>query len=276
MCNSASTPIRALRAIGWMLLLVTGASSFIGCSGVASFQDWQYCWANKHRASAAYKSQLTSAERREFGSDYGNGFKKGFYDASTGRGCKTPAIPPPCYWSAKYQSCEGQKCIQNWFRGYQVGAAAAEGEGFPSFHEIPVGPCAPRTNSSGCQGCYSPDYCECGQDCGGQCASGQCSDGVHAGHPSAAMESSYDNGNLPPNAFQSSTSPSDHLPQASFPPVPRASGISDEAVNNEEVMIDESYVTQTACQTSYEELFAKGVGAKPAAAGANAHTSSEQ
>ncbi|MEZ6074646.1 MAG: hypothetical protein R3C56_02915 [Pirellulaceae bacterium] len=56
-----------MRFTGWMLLLVMGASSAIGCSGMASLQDWQYSWANKQRASAAYKSQLTSSERRALG-----------------------------------------------------------------------------------------------------------------------------------------------------------------------------------------------------------------
>lgn len=41
--------------------------------------------------------------------------------------------------------------------------------------------------------------------------------------------------------------------------------MSDEAVNNEGVYIDEGYVTQTDYQTSYEELFAKAVAEKPLA-----------
>lgn len=256
MCNSAcASPTSALRATGWILLLVVGTSLSTGCSSFASLQDWQYSWANKQRASAAYKSQLTVAERRELGSDYGDGFKKGFYDASTGRGCKTPAVPPPCYWSTKYQGCEGQKCIQNWFRGYQCGVAASEGKGFPAFHEVPVGPCAPRVNSSGCQGCYSPDYCECGQNCGGQCNSSQCSDGLHGGHPSVVMGSSYDSCGVP----------SDHVPQLSFPPAPPLPGVSDSTANGDEVTIDEGYVAQTAYQTSYEELFPKAVAVEPLA-----------
>ena len=214
MCNTAcATPSRALQTTGWMLLLAAGVASVAGCSGFASMQDWQYQWTNKHRASVAYASHATAAERREQGSDYGDGFKKGFYDASTGRGCKTPAVPPPCYWAPKYQSIEGQECIQNWYRGYQCGVAAAEAAGFPAFHEVPVGPCAPRTNSSGCQGCYSPDYCECGHGSGETCLDGQCSAGVHSGYPTAEVGSHFGTEYLESHVLQSSVSPLNAVPQ---------------------------------------------------------------
>jgi hypothetical protein len=269
MCNTASVaPARALRATGWMLLLVAGTSTVAGCSSIASVQDLHYSWTNKHRASAAWLSNTSSAERRELGSDYAHGFKKGFYDASTGRGCKTPAVPPPNYWSTKYQCCEGQQCIQNWFRGYQCGVVAAEGKGFPSFHEIPVGPCAPQVNSSGCQGCYSPDYCECGQNCGGLCTNGQCSDGLHGGSLALPAEGSY----VSPDVFQA-PSPADKVYEApsssvSAPMVaPPAPAVSDEAGRGTETYLDEGYVTHTAYQTSYEEIFARGLpsDSKPAA-----------
>ena len=262
--QTSAASSRSIHAYGLWLILLTGCSA-LGCTSFASMQDLHYSWTNKHRASSAWTSSTTSAQRRELGSDYAKGFKQGFYDAATGRGCKTPAVPPPCYWSTKYQCCEGQDCIQNWFRGYQCGVIAAEGKGFPEFHDVPVSPYAPTINRSGCQGCYSPDYCECGQDCGGQCTSGQCSDDLHGGHPSGAMGSSYDNSINSPNVFHSSSSPSESVPQASFPAAPRAPKMSDEAVNNEEVYIDEGYVTQTDYQTSYEELFAKAVAEKPLA-----------
>ena len=135
--------------------------SSIGCATGAGLQDTQYCLSQKTRAEISWLTCNDWQERWNLGSDYAAGYKKGFYDASTGRGCKLPATPPPCYWSTKYQSCEGQQAIASWYRGYQCGAAAAQGNGFPSFNDVPTGPCAPSLNNTGCQGCYSPDNCPC-------------------------------------------------------------------------------------------------------------------
>jgi hypothetical protein len=49
--------------------------------------------------------------------------------------------------------------VQDWYRGFQCGAAHAMGQGYPAFHDIPVGPCAPNVNVTGCQGCYAPEKC---------------------------------------------------------------------------------------------------------------------
>ncbi len=154
------TGIFSARAVTGHLCCLMVASS-IGCATGAGLQDAQYCLANKTRAEISWLTCNDWKQRWDLGSDYAKGYKKGFYEASTGRGCKLPAVPPPCYWSSKYQSCEGQEAIAAWYRGYQCGAAAAEGNGYPSFHEVPVGPCAPSINQTGCQGCYSPDYCAC-------------------------------------------------------------------------------------------------------------------
>ena len=53
------------------------------------------------------------------------------------------------------------KHIQDWYRGYQCGVAAAEGSGYPFFHDVPVGPQAPVINKDGCGACYSPTGCLC-------------------------------------------------------------------------------------------------------------------
>ncbi len=250
MGNQASvTPARVLHTSGLLLVLLAG-SAVTGCSGFASMQDLHYSWTNKHRASSAWLSQTSGAQRRELGNDYAKGFKQGFYDASTGRGCKTPAVPPPCYWSTKYQCCEGQKCIQDWFRGYQCGVVASEGKGFPGFHDVPVGPCAPTINSSGCQGCYSPDYCECGALGSSACANGQCSAGVHADRPDSIYTPAME---FQPQAnFESAGSGSSDLTPK--PPIPEFK----QGTNG----TDEGYVTHTAFQTSYADIF-KTENSKP-------------
>ena len=244
----SDTPAHGQRASGLLLVLLV-VSTATGCSGFASMQDLHYSWTNKHRASAAWLSQTSSAQRRELGNDYAKGFKQGFYDASTGRGCKTPAVPPPCYWSTKYQSCDGQQCIQDWFRGYQCGVVAAEGKGFPGFHDVPVGPCAPTINNDGCHGCYSPDFCECGS---GNCVDGQCSPGVHPDGPdmqpkyesyitengveSVLKSTDQDSNSSVPNP--PTPAPSTSKPAVSVPPAPD--------VTQSWLGTDEGYVTHTA------------------------------
>ncbi len=156
------TGIVSARGITGQLCCLLVASS-IGCATGAGLQDTQYCLAQKTRAEISWLTCNDWKERWDLGSDYAAGYKKGFYDASTGRGCKVPALPPPCYWSTKYQTCEGQQAIASWYRGYQFGAAAAQGKGYPSFNDVPIGPCAPSLNNTGCQGCYSPDYCPCNE-----------------------------------------------------------------------------------------------------------------
>jgi hypothetical protein len=156
------TGIVSAQGITGQLCCLLVASS-IGCATGAGLQDAQYCLAQKTRAEISWLTCNDWQERWDLGSDYGAGYKKGYYDASTGRGCKLPATPPPCYWGTKYQSCEGQQAIASWYRGYQCGAAAAQGEGYPSFNGVPTGPCAPSLNNTGCQGCYSPANCPCNE-----------------------------------------------------------------------------------------------------------------
>jgi hypothetical protein len=159
----------------WALLLIAST----GCATGAGLQDAQYCITNKTRAEVSWLTSSSWSCRRELGSDYGAGYKRGYYDASTGRDCRLPAVPPPCYWSTEYQSCEGQVCIQAWYRGYQCGADAARADGHPAFNTIPVGPCSPTVNVTGCQGCTS-DRCSCSQCSTGNCQE-RCNHEFHGG-----------------------------------------------------------------------------------------------
>jgi hypothetical protein len=143
----------------YIILLALSSLSFTGCT--ACLQDLHYSVVNKTRAEYAWYSGTTFSDRWTSGSDYAHGYKSGYYDASTGRGCVLPAVPPHCYWSTKYQSCEGQAQIQDWYRGYQCGVTAAQGNGYPYFHTVPIGPQAPVINKDGCGMCYAPTGCLC-------------------------------------------------------------------------------------------------------------------
>lgn len=134
------------------LLLLTQ----VGCAGL---QDAEYCVANWARAESGWLTSTSVSQRWTLSDDYEHGWKAGYKAALTGRACNLPAVPPPCYWSSKYQSCEGRACIAEWYKGWQCGAAAAQGTGTPPFHEIPVGPQAPSAAGSDCKGCVTPDKC---------------------------------------------------------------------------------------------------------------------
>ncbi len=142
-------------------LLLMALSSLGLCGCAASWQDLHYAAVNKTRAEYSWYSSTSMSDRWNCGSDYAYGYKSGYYDKATGKACTLPAVPPPCYWSTKYQCCEGQKHIQDWYRGYQCGVAAAEGSGYPYFHDVPMGPQAPVINKDGCGACYAPTGCLC-------------------------------------------------------------------------------------------------------------------
>ena len=153
--------MRPSRTAAMSFALLSTAVALSGCSGMAGLQDLHYSCVNKSRASAAWHDRYDAEQRRCLGNDYESGFKAGYFDSATGKDCGIPPTPPPKYWSTRYQCCDGQTAIQNWFKGYQCGVAAAESAGFPEFHEIPVSAVAPTLNKTGCGTCYSPDRCEC-------------------------------------------------------------------------------------------------------------------
>jgi hypothetical protein len=136
-----------------------------GCVSVAGMQDWNYARVNKGRAHQAWLEGHSREQRVCLGCDYELGFKSGFVDSALGRDCDLPAIAPPKYWSAKYQSCEGRACVENWFSGYSAGLQAAQHRGFSDMNQVPVSACAPILNRSDCGACYAQPACGCGGGC---------------------------------------------------------------------------------------------------------------
>jgi hypothetical protein len=142
-----------------VLLLLLTATVLPGCACVAQLQDLQFSLANKQRASSAWSANYSREERHAFGPDFHAGFKKGYYNTAMGLDCRLPPVAPPKYWTAKYQSCNGQRAVQDWFHGYQQGIAAAQAGNCPNYTEIPVSPNAPVVNKTGCGVCYSATCC---------------------------------------------------------------------------------------------------------------------
>lgn len=147
----------ASSALPWLLAGSICLST--GCIGAAGLQDWNYNRVNRSRAATCWKSSFDREKRNELGRDFELGFKSGYFDLATGRDCRVPPVAPPKYWSANYQTCDAQACVQAWFRGYQSGVTAAQKCGLDSFNSVPVSACAPTVNCSGDGACYSADEC---------------------------------------------------------------------------------------------------------------------
>lgn len=134
-----------------------------GCAVLPIGQDARYQYVNRKRASAAWKQCFSKEKRRCLSIDFECGFKAGFFDTATGKDCRLPAVPPSKYFAARYQCCEGQTAVQDWFRGYQSGIMVAQGRSLDVFNDVPVSPHAPVINQTGCGLCMAGDPC---QDCG--------------------------------------------------------------------------------------------------------------
>ncbi len=108
---------------------------FVGC---ATIEDCHYSFVNEYRANVAwYSTDYDKHEVRCF-SDFGYGWRIGYFDVSMGRFGRCPAIPPKKYWKACYQAGDGPAAINAWYQGYQAGAIAAERDGYGSLHALPA------------------------------------------------------------------------------------------------------------------------------------------
>jgi hypothetical protein len=109
----------------------------LACTGCAAVQDMQYSCSNYCRAFMAWQTQSKKFNGRH-SADYATGWKKGYFSvAMGGPGCP-PAIPPERYWRSKYQSLEGQRAIEAWYRGFEDGSLASERDGTNNWHEVPT------------------------------------------------------------------------------------------------------------------------------------------
>ena len=90
-------------------------------------------------ATSVARAELDDYGCEPFSDDYRLGFIDGFVDylEAGGTGNPTP-LPPRRYWKAKYQNPVGYQCTQDWFRGFQHGASAAQASNFRSFVTVPL------------------------------------------------------------------------------------------------------------------------------------------
>lgn len=127
---------------------------FTGC---AAIEDYHYCWVHEHRASKAYSHSYAWRDRWAQSAHYADGWKKGYYDVSTGSNGQPPAIPPTKYWAPSYQDSKGQSAIHDWYAGYQDGATAAQSDGTDHWHWIPTGPTIPSTEEIHAMETFGPE-----------------------------------------------------------------------------------------------------------------------
>ena len=117
-------------AIGFTVL-------FSGClSGPGALLDEQiggyrnHVWANR-----AYNLRFGNCDR-QFPEHFKQGFVDGYCNVCNGGDGYVPAVPPEDYWSHQYQSPEGAKCVNTWFRAYPLGVKAAREDGAGAFQKV--------------------------------------------------------------------------------------------------------------------------------------------
>jgi hypothetical protein len=118
--------MRALLLIALISLIHSGCAS-----------DWHYRAVNELRARRAW-SEAGRCDCGERHGDFGAGWRRGYFDVSTGRTGQRPILPPKRYWAASYQCPDGFAAIDAWYQGYERGVIAAECDGYGGFHTMPI------------------------------------------------------------------------------------------------------------------------------------------
>ena len=90
------------------------------------------------RAGKAWHEMQVCPDLGPAADDFERGWKKGYFDVSTGGDGCAPPVAPKCYWSFKYQSPEGQQQIEAWFAGYRSGAEAGLVTGHHQWAFVPT------------------------------------------------------------------------------------------------------------------------------------------
>ena len=89
-----------------------------------------HVWANR-----AYNLRYRDYDH-QFETHFKQGFCDGYTDVCNGGDGYVPAVPPEQYWSYQYQSSEGAKCVNTWFKAYPLGVKAAREDGAGSFQKV--------------------------------------------------------------------------------------------------------------------------------------------
>ncbi len=99
------------------------------------FQESMVDYRNHVWARRAYNLRYGKCER-EYSDHFRQGFIDGYCDLCNGGDGYVPAVPPEDYWSGQYQSPEGAKCVNTWFKSFPLGVKAAREDGAGSFQKV--------------------------------------------------------------------------------------------------------------------------------------------
>jgi hypothetical protein len=126
----------------------------VGCSPIRDsirvliVEPHEYCLNMQNRtekkrylalADQALGQYLVTCSGAPISEHFAHGFKEGFADYLYAGGTGAPpAVPPRCYWSAKYDNAEGRQAIEDWFAGFRRGAAMARSSGFRERITVPA------------------------------------------------------------------------------------------------------------------------------------------
>ena len=106
---------------------------FLSLSGCTAISDSKYELGQKIRTSQAWHD-FDGCNQQCFTCDYRSGWKAGYYDVLTGgTGC-APVVPPKQYWKPPVFFEHDPNRRNDWYCGFQDGAACANCE--PDHHYI--------------------------------------------------------------------------------------------------------------------------------------------
>ena len=136
--NSANRPLtRRFLVRSSMVIASLSMVVFSGCLAGpgAIFDETVGGYRNHVWAHRAYNLRYGKCDR-QFPEHFRQGFVDGYCDICNGGDGYVPAVPPEDYWSHQYQSPEGAKCVNTWFRAYPLGVKAAREDGAGSFQKV--------------------------------------------------------------------------------------------------------------------------------------------
>jgi hypothetical protein len=93
---------------------------------------------NRALAEQVWAYVVSSDSGACYSIDYAEGFLEGYTDYLTlgGTGA-APPIPPRRYWNVDYRNPGGEGVIQEWFAGFEHGAAEAKASGYRQLAVVP-------------------------------------------------------------------------------------------------------------------------------------------
>ena len=116
--------------------IVAVLTPFVGCLAARNtFDEPLHGYRNHVWANRAFNLRYGNRDV-DFEDHFKQGFVDGYCDVCNGGDGYVPAVPPKDYWSYQYQSPEGAKCVNTWFKAYPLGVKAAREDGSGSFQKV--------------------------------------------------------------------------------------------------------------------------------------------